>query len=374
MSKGICNGFIMLDDNNKVLLVKNAKGNWSFPKGKPEDYDINEYEGARREFFEETGLIGFSYLYLPEPVVEINDKGNPSCNLFIARITDKCDYYGFIKGHIDVDKGDIIEARWFSLHEVMRLTNREFHGTRRLLIELAINIDISRFTEADCFLGKSRHELISKKMSHCCRHGLDTFKSKDSDLSITVYELIEKLKKDFPFRVDFTIIERIVKDCPKKRFEINYEKGRIRAVQGHSGVDVDESKIFTEITEPIRADVMHATDKKALSFIKNTGLNKMARTHIHMCDNLQMIRKGKPIIIKINMESAMAAGIKFYRASNSVILSPGNKEGYIPACHLIFPTIDKSGKQVYVEKKKSFIDLQLEKQRLMTESSKMTKK
>ena len=41
------------------------------------------------------------------------------------------------------------------------------------------------------------------------------------------------------------------------------------------------------------------------------------------------IRKSINVLIRINIELAMEEGIEFYVSSNNVILSPGNKDGYI---------------------------------------------
>lgn len=348
MSKGKCNGFVLQDKLNCIILVCNRKGGWSFPKGGQEKYDKDQYDGARREFKEESGFTGFTYFYNPDSYLELTDKGNPSCNLFFARVKDEHDYYGFIDQHSDPDN-DIIESRWFSLDEIKSLPDNLFKSQRKNICEIALNTNINDYTEIDCFLSQKRHEMISKNMSWCCRHGLDTFKSKDQELSITIEELLKKLNKDYDFIVDYPIIRRIVKDCPKQRFQVNPKTMRIRAAQGHSGgvAKGSEKFLFDMIVEPVQ-NVMHATDRKALAMIRNTGLSKMARDHIHMCDDRKMLRQGKHVILYIDMENAMKTkilpngkkieGIKFYRASNGDILSPGNEEGFIPAEFIIFPT------------------------------------
>ena len=91
------------------------------------------------------------------------------------------------------------------------------------------------------------------------------------------------------------------------------------------------------------------TDKKAVATILKSGLSKMSRTHIHFAQDSNLLRKGKSVIIKVNMESAMAAGIKFYLAVNNVILSSGNEDGIIPAEHLTV-MVDKENKKKLSEK------------------------
>lgn len=41
------------------------------------------------------------------------------------------------------------------------------------------------------------------------------------------------------------------------------------------------------------------------------------------------MRAKSDILIHIDMERAMGAGIKFYRSSNNVILTSGNEEGFL---------------------------------------------
>lgn len=51
-------GCIVISENNKILLVKNRKGQkWSFPKGHKEYKDKTTLDCALRELYEETGLI-----------------------------------------------------------------------------------------------------------------------------------------------------------------------------------------------------------------------------------------------------------------------------------------------------------------------------
>ena len=63
----------------------------------------------------------------------------------------------------------------------------------------------------------------------------------------------------------------------------------------------------------------------------------MARKHIHMSsqhkgssDMISGIRKRSNVMIYIDLDKAIAAGIKFYISKNQVILSEGNDHGMIP--------------------------------------------
>lgn len=62
----------------------------------------------------------------------------------------------------------------------------------------------------------------------------------------------------------------------------------------------------------------------------------MKRTHIHFATGLPSdrgvvsgMRKDVEVLIYIDVEKALRAGIKFYQSSNGVVLSPGDESGVI---------------------------------------------
>jgi len=83
------------------------------------------------------------------------------------------------------------------------------------------------------------------------------------------------------------------------------------------------------LSEPVELCV-HGTYAKFINSIKETGLNKMSRTHIHLAtgfpDDLQVIsgaRDSSNVFIVIDMKKAMEDGIEFYCSTNGVILTSG---------------------------------------------------
>jgi 2'-phosphotransferase len=148
----------------------------------------------------------------------------------------------------------------------------------------------------------------------------------DSKGFINVDEILKKCNN-----INFDQIKQIVDTNNKKRFELeNRSDGwYIRAVQGHTiqGIDPD-LQLVTDANEiPI---VVHGTNIKAYESIEKTGLNRMERNHIHFAhgtlDDKSVIsgmRKTAKVMIYIDVPKAMAAGIKFYKSSNGVILSEG---------------------------------------------------
>jgi 2'-phosphotransferase len=80
------------------------------------------------------------------------------------------------------------------------------------------------------------------------------------------------------------LIHEIVDTNDKKRFEIKNEGGKesIRAAQGHTLEAVKDEELLT-VVDPFKyLSVFHGTYKDPLPLIMKTGLNKMARNHVHM--------------------------------------------------------------------------------------------
>lgn len=144
----ICNGIVLQNQQNEILLVCDKRGMWSFPKGKQEPRDENSYQGARREFIEETGLTNFSYSYIPKPYIEPSKTDRPGTNLFFARIIKEYSSYGFIPNHKDIDN-DIVEAKWMSISEINRIPGVKFSYMRKQICEAALHNYNNLYTDID---------------------------------------------------------------------------------------------------------------------------------------------------------------------------------------------------------------------------------
>lgn len=124
-------------------------------------------------------------------------------------------------------------------------------------------------------------------------------------------------------------IEYVVENNNKKRFtlEIRNNITYIKANQGHSIDKVKDDLLLTELTKEHNIKyVVHGTFKKCYQSIKENGLCKMNRNHIHFAKNINVssgIRKNAEVHIYIDVIKAMNNGIKFYESDNGVILSPG---------------------------------------------------
>lgn|GEM_PF-4081194 len=76
--------------------------------------------------------------------------------------------------------------------------------------------------------------------------------------------------------------------------------------------------------------VIHGTFSKFWKLIKQEGLKRMSRNHIHFAPGMPQeegvisgMRSTCDIYIQIDMEAAIKDGIKFYISSNNVILTEG---------------------------------------------------
>ena len=109
-------------DNDKVLVIKQVKGHWGFPKGHVEDGET-EVETALREIKEETNLdveIDDKYRYIehysPEEGIE------KDVILFIAHK---------IGGEIKVQEEEVTETEWLLPKEALERVT--YDSSKRIL-------------------------------------------------------------------------------------------------------------------------------------------------------------------------------------------------------------------------------------------------
>ena len=179
---------------------------------------------------------------------------------------------------------------------------------------------------------------LSKQLSFYLRHGLEKYKIPHDTDGFVELDFLLKFKKFSQFNVD--MVKKVVTDNSKKRFDLKTidEILYIRANQGHSSGKLNDDKMLQLLTKPIDG-CFHGTYKKHLDSIKKNGLSTMKRKHIHIAESNDAIsgqRQNCNLYIYINMKLAIDDGIKFYRSSNGVILTPGNNDGYLIPKYLIF--------------------------------------
>ncbi|KAK1224163.1 tRNA 2'-phosphotransferase [Marasmius sp. AFHP31] len=202
---------------------------------------------------------------------------------------------------------------------------------------------------------------ISKTMSWLLRHaaereGLPV----RSDGYVRVRDLLRATELN---GLDFLGLEKIVQMDRKQRFTLSYEPHGsaagpssqphmdswwIRANQGHSMTAVSNLELRRITSSDEIPMAVHGTSVEAWKTIcedealnclsrralmglppATQGLSRKARNHIHLAQGVAAngvisgMRKGSRILIYIDLDKAMANGIKFYVSTNGVLLTEG---------------------------------------------------
>lgn len=207
---------------------------------------------------------------------------------------------------------------------------------------------------------------VSKALAAILRHGKMGF-SVDPEGFVFVDDI---LAHEYFLKLNVTM-DIITKVCNEpvdgiKRFLLTRDdqKKKVRAIQGHT-VDVQDLDLI-----PLTLDdtmhmpfVIHGTFWKAWDRIKHNGLKLMNnRTHLHFqpgtlgkgCEPADLVvrfRNNCEVLIYVDLAKALESGIRFYRSTNNVVMTKGDRSGRIPprfflkAVH-ISPT---TGEQIWIE-------------------------
>lgn len=124
------------------------------------------------------------------------------------------------------------------------------------------------------------------------------------------------------YRISLAQLKEIVANNDKMRFSFNEDGSKIRANQGHSIKNIDLE--FKEIEPPVV--LYHGTVAKFMGAIRETGLQKMNRQHVHLSETKNTAikvgsRRGKPNILVVKSGLMFKDGYKFYRSENGVWLT-----------------------------------------------------
>jgi putative RNA 2'-phosphotransferase len=162
---------------------------------------------------------------------------------------------------------------------------------------------------------------VSKSLSYVLRHQPDSVGLELEEGGwVEVPRLIEAFRQSVK-TLSVDLLQEVVRENDKQRFEFSADQSRIRARQGHS-VDVDLG--YKPATPP---DVLyHGTATRSLESIFETGLNKGNRHHVHLSTNKQTMlqvgqRHGKPIVLAIDAAKMLADGHEFFVTGNQVWLT-----------------------------------------------------
>ncbi|KAL5008003.1 hypothetical protein ScPMuIL_013584 [Solemya velum] len=180
---------------------------------------------------------------------------------------------------------------------------------------------------------------LSKQLSFLLRHGAEKagYKLMEGGF-LYVDEILKRQQNLRNFRVED--VEGVVKSNDKQRFTLEREDGsgrlKIRANQGHTleVKNLDLTPIRRKEDCPV---VVHGTYFSAWNCIKMEGLCRMDRNHIHFAPGepgesgvISGMRKSCEVMIYIDIEKALQDGYEFFRSSNNVILTAGDKDGILP--------------------------------------------
>lgn len=208
---------------------------------------------------------------------------------------------------------------------------------------------------------------VSKKLTWLLRHGdpEKTGLSMRPDGFVDVDEILKQVGISFEKLCD------IVKNDPKGRFRMISEHGKnlIRANQGHSLSIIDDDQLLNLVSigdnsALLQRLIIHGTYLDKWGIIKESGLSRMSRSHIHFVpaknfkleptrqdpketlENASLdqivremsgskckagIRPTSEVLILIDMASCIAktSEYKFHISHNNVVLTRGNNRGLI---------------------------------------------
>lgn len=116
-------------------------------------------------------------------------------------------------------------------------------------------------------------------------------------------------------------LQIVVTENDKKRFAFSPDGARIRASQGHS---IEVELEYEPLVPP--EVLFHGTADRFLASIRQSGLLKQSRNHVHLSldrDTAVKVgtRHGRPVVLTVSAGKMHEAGHVFYRSANGVWLT-----------------------------------------------------
>ncbi|HZQ02179.1 MAG TPA: RNA 2'-phosphotransferase [Reyranella sp.] len=166
---------------------------------------------------------------------------------------------------------------------------------------------------------------LSRALSHALRHEPWLYELELDEAGWTpVDAVLMALRREQAEWSDLSerdLVE-VIRTSPKRRFEL--VDGRIRALYGHS---VPGKLLKTPAAPPTR--LFHGTSPDVLAGIRATGLRPMNRQYVHLSVDREGAREvGRrksrtPIILAVDTNLAVQAGVVFYAGNEKVWLADG---------------------------------------------------
>lgn len=178
-------------------------------------------------------------------------------------------------------------------------------------------------------MNKEKMKKLSKSLSYVLRHRPDSVGLELEDGGwVLVEDLLAAFKQNRK-TMSYELLEKIVAECDKQRYEFSEDRSKIRARQGHS------AKVDLGYEAAAPPDVLyHGTATKNLESIYQKGLVKGRRHHVHMSTNKETmiqvaIRHGKPVLLCIDAKQMFGDGYEFFVTGNNVWLTDHVPADYI---------------------------------------------
>ncbi|HZF37619.1 MAG TPA: RNA 2'-phosphotransferase [Blastocatellia bacterium] len=172
---------------------------------------------------------------------------------------------------------------------------------------------------------------ISKFLSLALRHQPEKIGLRLSESGwASVEQLIEASRER---GVEFTLeeLQNVVDNNDKKRFSLSEDGLWIRANQGHS------VKVELGYAPAAPPEILyHGTAERFLTSIKQQGLIKGKRHHVHLSADADVAAKvgqrhGRPVVLRVNAGQMHRDGFVFYLSANGVWLTE-----HAPVQYLVF--------------------------------------
>lgn len=186
-------------------------------------------------------------------------------------------------------------------------------------------------------MNKREQIRISKFLSLILRHQPETIGIQLDDNGWVEVAVLLAQCKIHKKGITQEILAKVVATNTKQRFALSEDGLRIRANQGHS-IDVDLGYKAQRPPE----ELYHGTVAGSLSLIRNHGLSKMLRHHVHLSPDRQTAvivgkRRGKPMVLSIQAAAMANAGYDFFLSTNGVWLTE-----HVPTEFIRFPDFDSN--------------------------------
>ncbi len=173
----------------------------------------------------------------------------------------------------------------------------------------------------------------SKFLSRVLRHQPEVVGMQlDPEGWLPIDELIQNANREGK-RLSLELLHEVVASCEKKRFSLSDDGLKIRANQGHSVPDVELN--LEKVPPP--SVLYHGTVAAFVDSIREQGLLKRSRNHVHLSADIDTAKKvgarrGKPVILTIQTHAMYEAGHAFYLSANGVWLTDA-----VPISFIEFP-------------------------------------